>query len=92
MTRSELIAKVAHETELGAPQVENVLDTIVDSIIEALKEGDKVTIAGFGRFEMRNRKTKAYINPKTKKASQLEPTSILGFKVSGLMKEKLAEK
>lgn len=91
MTRSELIVKVAHETNMGAAQVETVLDTIVDSIIESLKDGEKVTIAGFGRFEMRDRKTKAYINPKTKQPSQLEPTKIPGFKASGLMKERVSK-
>ncbi len=74
MTRSQLIVKVARQTGLPAAQIENVLDTIVDDLIEALQNDEKVTIAGFGRFEMRDRKTKAYTNPKTKVASQLDPT------------------
>ena len=90
MTRSQLIAKVARQTGLPASQVEQVITTLVDDIIESLKQGDKVTIAGFGRFEMRERKTKAYTNPKTKTASQLPPTSIPGFKASGLMKSRIA--
>ena len=50
---------------------------------------EKVTIAGFGRFEMRPRKPKAYTNPKTKVSSRLESTSIPGFKASGRFKQKL---
>lgn len=92
MTRSQLITKVARQTGMPAGQVENVLSTIVDDIIESLQQGDKVTIAGFGRFEMRDRKTKAYTNPKTKVSSQLDPTSIPGFKASGLMKQRISEK
>lgn len=92
MTRSQLIAKVARQTGVSASQVEIVLDTIVDDVIDALKQGEKVTIAGFGRFEMRERKTKAYTNPKTKVSSQLNPTSIPGFKASGLMKQKIGQK
>lgn len=91
MTRSELITTVARQTGVPATQVEDVLDTIVDNIIDGLQKGDKITIAGFGRFEMRERKTKAYTNPKTKQTSQLEPTSIPGFKASGLMKKRVAE-
>lgn len=91
MTRSQLIAKVARQTGLPAAQVENVLTTIVDNIIESLQQDEKVTIAGFGRFEMRERKTKAYTNPKTKVSSQLQPTSIPGFKASGLMKQRIEE-
>ncbi len=92
MTRSQLIAKVARQTGMPLAQVENVLATMIDDIIESLQQGDKVTIAGFGRFEMRDRKTKAYTNPKTKVSSQLQPTSIPGFKASGLMKQRIAEK
>ena len=60
-----------------------------DSIAESLKQGEKVTIAGLGRFEMRARKTKSFTNPKTKVSSQLEPTAIPGFKASGILKSKL---
>ena len=91
MTRSQLIAKVARQTGLPAAQVENVLTNIVDNIVDSLAQGDKVTVAGFGRFEMRSRKTKAYTNPKTKVSSRLEPTSIPGFKASGLLKQRIAE-
>ena len=52
--------------------------------------GDKVTIAGFGRFEMRERQTKNFTNPKTKVTSKLEPTAIPGFKASGRLKEKVS--
>ncbi len=92
MTRSQLIARIARQTGLPVAQVENVLTTMVEDIIETLAADEKVTIAGFGRFEMRDRKTKAYTNPKTKVSSQLSPTSIPGFKASGLMKQRIAEK
>lgn len=89
MTRSQLITKVASDTGVPAAQVERVMDNLFDNIAENLKQGEKVTIAGFGRFEMRARKTKAFTNPKTKVASQLAPTMIPGFKASGLLKTRL---
>ena len=46
--------------------------------------------AGFGRFEMRERQTKNFTNPKTKVTSKLEPTAIPGFKASGRLKEKVS--
>ena len=92
MTRSQLITKVANDTNMTAAEVEKVMDGIFGTIGDVLKSGDKVTIAGFGRFEMRARKTKAYTNPKTKKVSQLAPAAIPGFKASGLMKERTASK
>ena len=89
MTRSQLITKVSQNTGLQEAQVELVMDDIVESIVQSLKQGDKVTIAGFGRFEMRTRKTKGFTNPITKVSSQLEPTAIPGFKASGILKSRL---
>lgn len=92
MTKSQMIAKLARQTSLPIKQVEMVLDCFVENITETLSAGDKVTIAGFGRFEMRPRKAKHYTNPKTKDSSVLDPTDIPGFKASGLFKEKVAGK
>ena len=71
MTRSQLITKVANDTNMTAAEVEKVMDGIFGTIGDVLKSGDKVTIAGFGRFEMRERQTKNFTNPKTKVTSKL---------------------
>ena len=91
MTRSQLITKVANETNLSCNEVEKVMDGIFGTIGDVLKNGDKVTIAGFGRFEMRERQTKNFTNPKPKVTSKLEPTAIPGFKASGRLKDKVAK-
>ena len=82
MTRSQLITKVANDTNMTAAEVEKVMDGIFGTIGDVLKSGDKVTIAGFGRFEMRERQTKNF--------TKLEPTAIPGFKASGRLKEKVS--
>ena len=91
MTRSQLITKVANDTGISAVEVEKIMDGIFGTIGDVLKAGDKVTIAGFGRFEMRERQTKNFTNPKTKVTSQLEPTAIPGFTASGRLKEKVGK-
>ena len=90
MTRSQMITTVAEKTGYSAQQVENTMDALFDQIADCLRADEQVTIAGFGRFEMRPRKPKAYTNPKTKVSSRLESTSIPGFKASGRFKQKLA--
>lgn len=92
MTRSQLILKISKNNALSSAQVENVIDEVFENIIVSLSKGDKVTIAGFGRFEMRERKKKTYINPKTKVPCELSPTSIPGFKASGIMKSRVSIK
>ena len=89
MTRSQMLTTVAEKTGYSAQQVETTMDALFDQIADCLKDDEKVTIAGFGRFEMRPRKPKAYTNPKTKVSSRLESTSIPGFKASGRFKQKL---
>ena len=91
MTRSQLITKVANDTGLTATAVEKGMDGIFGTIGDGLRNGEKVTIAGFGRFEMRERQTKNFTNPKTKVTSQLQPTAIPGFKASGRLKEKVSK-
>ena len=91
MTRSQLMTKVANDTGLSAGAVEKVMDGIFGTIGDVLRSGEKVTIAGFGRFEMRERQTKNFTNPKTKVTSQLQPTAIPGFKASGRLKEKVSK-
>ena len=91
MTRSQMIVTVAERTGYTTQQVENTMDALFDQIADCLRDNEKVTIAGFGRFEMRPRKPKAYTNPKTKVSSRLESTSIPGFKASGRFKQKLTD-
>ena len=91
MTRSQMITAVAAQTELSADTVEKVMDGVFDTITNCLKQNEKVTIAGFGRFEMRTRKAKEFTNPKTKTCTYLEATSAPGFKASSRMKKKLSD-
>ena len=81
MTRSQMIETVARKTGFTEAQVETTMDALFDQIADCLRADEKVTIAGFGRFEMRPRKPKV--------SSRLESTSIPGFKASGRFKQKL---
>ena len=92
MTRSQMITAVAARTELSEATVEQVMDGVFGTITDCLKRNEKVTIAGFDRFEMRTRKAKEFTNPKTKTSTYLESTSAPGFKASSRMKQKLNEK
>ena len=91
MTRSQMIETVARKTGFTEAQVETTMDALFDQIADCLRADEKVTIAGFGRFEMRERQTKNFTNPKTKVTSKLEPTAIPGFKASGRLKDKVAK-
>ena len=55
MTRSQMIETVARKTGFTEAQVETTMDAMFDQIADCLRADEKVTIAGFGRFEMRPR-------------------------------------
>ena len=69
MTRSQMIETVARKTGFTEAQVETTMDAMFDQIADCLRADEKVTIAGFGRFEMRPRKPKAYT--KDRKSTRL---------------------
>lgn len=91
MTKSQLMVKIARQIGCSVPMVENMLSCFVDGTIEALQRGEKLTIPGFGRFEMRQRKARVYTSPKTKEKIMLPPKTIPFFKVSGKMKQKIEQ-
>jgi len=88
MTKSALIEKIAGNVEgLTKKQTELVVETIFDSIKEALSKGDKVEIRGFGNFKLRSRKARKARNPKTGEAVDVQPKNVPYFKVGKELRE-----
>jgi DNA-binding protein HU-beta len=65
MTKAELVARVAKDTALTKRQSQRVLDTIIESVQEALHRGDPVTLVGFGTFGVRTRAARKGRHPRT---------------------------
>ena len=66
MIKSELVLKIAEQNpHLYQRDVENLVDTILDEIVEALKRGDRVELRGFGAFSAKQREARVGRNPRT---------------------------
>jgi len=65
MNKATLIAKIAEKSELNKKQAEAALNALTDTIVEALKEGDKVQLMGFGTFEIKERAARTGRKPST---------------------------
>lgn len=89
MNKTELIAKVSEETAFSKKDVARVLSAITGIVENKLKEGDKVSIAGFGAFWCSNRPSRSGINPATKERIQLPAVSIPRFKAGKQLKENI---
>ena len=64
MNKSELVAAIAEKTEMTKKDSERALNATIESITEALSNGDKVQLIGFGTFEVRERKAREGRNPR----------------------------
>jgi integration host factor subunit beta len=65
LTKADLIEEVLKVTELPRKESETIVETIFDSIIEAIQKGEKIEIRGFGSFRTRQRRGRVGRNPKT---------------------------
>ncbi len=82
-TRSDIEASLKKEyPELSKSDISNAIDSILNTIIEAVALDDKVEIRGFGTFSKKFIRPRKFVNPKTKKISYLGETASMHFKPS----------
>jgi integration host factor beta subunit len=88
MTKSGLIEEVARRTpHISKKDTEVVVNTIFDSMIEALKQGDRIEIRGFGSFQVKIREAREGRNPKTGEPVHIGAKRTPFFKVGKELKE-----
>ena len=89
VTKSELIEVVAQETGLTKGRAELVVNTIFDSMVEALQRSEGIEIRGFGSFTVRQYKSYEGRNPRTGDAVHVAPKRLPFFKVGKDLRERV---
>ena len=89
MTKAELVEKVAESTQLTKKHAELIVNTVFDSIVQSLKEGEKIELRGFGSFRIRQRGPRTGRNPKTGAKVEVPSKRIPYFKPGKELKELL---
>lgn len=87
MTKAEFISAVAEKAEISKKDADAVVNAVIESITEALKDGDKVSLVGFGTFEVKERSARTGMNPRTKEVIEIPATKIPSFKAGSAFKE-----
>ena len=87
MNKSEFIAAVAEKSELTKKDSEKAVAAMMDAIMEAVAQDDKVQLIGFGTFERRERGEKVYRNPRTGEQMTVAPCKYPVFKAGRAFKE-----
>lgn len=90
MIRSELVQKIADENpHLYQRDVERIVSTIFDEIIEAMARGDRVELRGFGAFSVKKRDARTGRNPRTGERVEVEEKHVPFFKTGKLLRDRL---
>lgn len=90
MIRSELVQKIASEnSDLRLDEVEQIVDTFFDAIVEQLARGGRVELRGFGAFSTRARDSRMGRNPRTGETVEVKAKKVPYFKPGKEMREKL---
>lgn len=92
MNKTDLIQEVAKRSELTQKDSAKAIDAVFDSILKALKDGDKVQLIGFGNFEVRERAARTGRNPQTGEEIQIAAGKVPGFKPGKQLKDAVAGK
>jgi integration host factor subunit beta len=90
MIRSELIQKIADANpDLSQKVAEKVVQTVIDEIITALANGDRVELRGFGAFSVKARDARVGRNPRTGEAVKVDDKKVPFFKTGKLLRDRL---
>ena len=87
MNKTELINAVAEKADISKKDAEIAITAVVDSITEALSDGEKVQLGGFGAFEVKRRAERLGRNPKTKEAIKIPASKAPVFKPGKALKD-----
>lgn len=87
MNKIELVKSVAEETGLTQKEVSAVVDTMLETVIADLADGNEVALAGFGKFVVKTRAARESINPRTKEVVKVPSCKAVAYKPSKAIKD-----
>jgi DNA-binding protein HU-beta len=80
MNKAELVSRISDDVNITRGQANAALDSFVDAVTQSLKEGDKVTLVGFGTFSVSKRQARNGRNPQTGQSIKIEAKKVAKFK------------
>ncbi|CVI67761.1 DNA-binding protein HU 1 [Clostridiales bacterium CHKCI001] len=91
MNKKELVAAVAGKCEVSKKDAEKVIEAVTSVITDALKNGDKVQLVGFGTFEVAERAAREGRNPKSGETMHIAASKTPKFKAGKVLKDAVNE-
>ena len=91
MTKADLINVVAQKAGFTKKDSEIAVSAVLEAVTEALAGGDKVSLVGFGTFEVKNRGERKGINPRTKEEISIAASKLPSFKAGKALKDAVSK-
>jgi DNA-binding protein HU-beta len=91
VNKGELVDAIAEKVSVSKKNIEVIVTAALESIVDAVAEGDRVTLVGFGSFEPRDRQEREGRNPRTGEKMVIAATRVPAFSAGKLFKEKVVE-
>lgn len=92
MNNKEFISKLAQRCKVGVTDTNGNVEAFVDIITECLKENDQINLSGFGVFDVKMRRERVSVNPKTGQRMLIPPKIVPSFRPSSKLKDKFKDR
>ena len=87
MNKAELVDAIADSADLSKASASRALDAVINSVTDALKDGDQVSLVGFGTFTVKDRAARTGRNPQTGQPIEIAAAKVPGFKAGKALKD-----
>jgi DNA-binding protein HU-beta len=91
MNKADLISAVAAKTEVSKKDSEAVIAAALDAITNAMCQGEKVQLVGFGSFEVKSRAARTGVNPRTKEEIEIPAAKVPTFKAGKALRDSVSK-
>ena len=92
MNKNELVNAVADAADIAKKDADAAITALVDVITEALREGERVQLVGFGTFELRKRGARTVNNPRTQEPMEVAASVVPVFKAGKILKDAVSHR
>ena len=93
MNKAELVSEISKKVDgVSKANCDKVLNAFMDVVKEQSKKGQKITLVGFGTFEVRERKATTGVNPRTREKIKIPAKKVLKFNTSDVVNDLLNKK
>ena len=87
MNKQEFIDRFAAKTELSKADAARAVDAFLETVTDALRQGEEVVFIGFGKFSVQQRKAREAVNPSTRQKIKIAASAVPKFNARALLKK-----